>query len=166
MKRSSMQLCMNEWTPLRKAFLETLILTRKVKKFPSFLELGDSLSGLRRQLLYPDMTRSNPVHIITPYLSKVYPIINLPSTRRLQSGSWLPDCCMYVSRRNLSSENSVNFTFFDLIRPVTGGSPSQWPRSLRHELSSLSRTLGSWFRIPLNAWMSVCVYSVFVLFCV
>jgi hypothetical protein len=32
-------------------------------------------------------------------------------------------------------------------------SRSQWPRGLRHELSSL-------------AWMSVCVYSVFVFFCV
>jgi hypothetical protein len=43
---------------------------------------------------------------------------------------------------------------------------SQWLRGLRHELSSLARILGSWIRIPLMAWMSVCVYSVFVLFCV
>jgi hypothetical protein len=28
------------------------------------------------------------------------------------------------------------------------------------------RTMGSWVRIPLEACMSVCVYSVFVLFCV
>jgi hypothetical protein len=42
---------------------------------------------------------------------------------------------------------------------------SQWPRGLRHELSSLARTLGSCVRVPLEAWMSVCVYSVFVLFC-
>jgi hypothetical protein len=39
---------------------------------------------------------------------------------------------------------------------------SQWLRGLRHELSSLARTLGSWVRIPLQAWMSVCVYSVCV----
>jgi hypothetical protein len=32
---------------------------------------------------------------------------------------------------------------------------SQWPRGLRHELSSLARMLGSWVRIPLIAWMSV-----------
>jgi hypothetical protein len=31
----------------------------------------------------------------------------------------------------------------------------QWPRGLRHELSSLARTLGSWVRFPLKAWMSV-----------
>jgi hypothetical protein len=39
-------------------------------------------------------------------------------------------------------------------------------RGLTHELSSLARKLGSWVRIPLKAWMSVCFYSVFVLFCV
>jgi hypothetical protein len=41
---------------------------------------------------------------------------------------------------------------------------SQWPRGLRHEMSSPARTLGLWVRIPLKACMSVCVYSVFVLF--
>jgi hypothetical protein len=43
---------------------------------------------------------------------------------------------------------------------------SQWPRGLRHELSLLAQTLVSWVRIPLKAWMSVCVYSVFVISCV
>jgi hypothetical protein len=33
-------------------------------------------------------------------------------------------------------------------------------------MSSLARTLGSWVRIPLKAWMSVSVYSVFLLSCV
>jgi hypothetical protein len=45
-------------------------------------------------------------------------------------------------------------------------SRSQWPRGLRHELSSLAPTLGSWIRIPLNAWMSVCAFILCVLFCV
>jgi hypothetical protein len=40
-------------------------------------------------------------------------------------------------------------------------SRSQWPRSLRHELSSPARTLGTWVRIPLKAWMFV--MSVFIL---
>jgi hypothetical protein len=43
---------------------------------------------------------------------------------------------------------------------------SQWPRGLRHELSSPTPTLGSWVRISLEAGMSVCVYCVFVLLCV
>jgi hypothetical protein len=30
---------------------------------------------------------------------------------------------------------------------------SQWPRSLRKEMSSLARTLGSWDQIALKAWM-------------
>jgi hypothetical protein len=50
--------------------------------------------------------------------------------------------------------------------PVKINRRSQWPRGLRHEPSSPTRTLGSWVRIPLEAWMSVCVYFVFVLFCV
>jgi hypothetical protein len=41
--------------------------------------------------------------------------------------------------------------------PYRDSSRSQWPRSLRHELSLPARTLGSWVRIPLKAWMSVCV---------
>jgi hypothetical protein len=40
---------------------------------------------------------------------------------------------------------------------------SQWPHGLRHELSSLDQTLGSWVRIPLETWKSVCVHSVCVL---
>jgi hypothetical protein len=43
---------------------------------------------------------------------------------------------------------------------------SRWPRGLRCELSSLARTLGSWVRIPLKAWMSLCVYCVCVVLCV
>jgi hypothetical protein len=38
----------------------------------------------------------------------------------------------------------------------------QWPRGLRHELSSLARILGSWVRMPLKSWTCVCVDSVSV----
>jgi hypothetical protein len=41
---------------------------------------------------------------------------------------------------------------------------SEWPRDLRHELSTLARTLGSWVQIPLEEWMSACLYSVSVMF--
>jgi hypothetical protein len=44
--------------------------------------------------------------------------------------------------------------------------PSGQPRDIRHEMSSLTRTLGSWVRIPLKAWTFVCVYSLFELSCV
>jgi hypothetical protein len=39
-------------------------------------------------------------------------------------------------------------------------------RGLRHELSSFARTLRSWVRIQLKAWMSVCDYSVCAVLCV
>jgi hypothetical protein len=35
---------------------------------------------------------------------------------------------------------------------------SLWPRGLRHQQSSLARKLGSWVRIQLKAWMSVCAF--------
>jgi hypothetical protein len=34
---------------------------------------------------------------------------------------------------------------------------TQWPHGLRHEPSSPAGTLGSWVRIPLEAWISLCV---------
>jgi hypothetical protein len=37
-----------------------------------------------------------------------------------------------------------------VVVPITAA------RGLRHEPSSPARTLGSWVRIPLKAWMSVC----------
>jgi hypothetical protein len=40
------------------------------------------------------------------------------------------------------------------------------PPRLRHEPCSPARTLGSWVRIPLEAWMFVCVYSVCVVLCI
>jgi hypothetical protein len=54
----------------------------------------------------------------------------------------------------------------DLVTATDRLCRPQRPRGLKHETSSPARTLGSWVRIPLTAWMSVCVYSVFVLFCV
>jgi hypothetical protein len=64
--------------------------------------------------------------------------------------------------RNRSTTKLRNFTcyYFD-VKGEHGW--SQWPRGLRHELPSLARTLGSWARIPLKAWMfGVCMR----LFCV
>jgi hypothetical protein len=43
---------------------------------------------------------------------------------------------------------------------------SQWPRGLRHEMPFPAQTLGSWVRIPLEAWIFVCFYSVCVVLCV
>jgi hypothetical protein len=37
---------------------------------------------------------------------------------------------------------------------------SQWPRGLRHEMPSPAFTLGSWVRIPLEAWMFAFILSV------
>jgi hypothetical protein len=41
-------------------------------------------------------------------------------------------------------------------------SPSQWPRVLRHEMSPAAQTLGPLVRTPLEAGMSVPLFSVSV----
>jgi hypothetical protein len=68
-------------------------------------------------------------------------------TRQRQQIRWLALVCQVCTYLNTNS------------RP-------QWLRGLRHEPSSPTRTLGSSVRIPLKAWIPMCVYSVFVLFCV
>jgi hypothetical protein len=45
---------------------------------------------------------------------------------------------------------------------VTVCNRSQWQRGLKHESFSPVGTLEPWVRTPLEAWMSVCVYSMFV----
>jgi hypothetical protein len=44
-----------------------------------------------------------------------------------------------------------------------GSGLSRWPRRRRHEMSSLSRTLGSWVRIPLSVCALLsCVFVILV----
>jgi hypothetical protein len=50
-------------------------------------------------------------------------------------------------------EDTIIFVIKAPVNQLSGR--SQWPRSLRHEVYSLARTLGSWVRIPLEAWMPV-----------
>jgi hypothetical protein len=54
----------------------------------------------------------------------------------------------------------------DLGVTIDGVWIGEWTCGLRHELSSSARTLQSCVRIPLEVWVSVSIYSVFVLFCV
>jgi hypothetical protein len=62
--------------------------------------------------------------------------------------------------KNQMAEEVMILKYLENIVPSC---QSQWQCDLRHELPSTAQTLGSWVRIPLEAWMSVCVYSVFVL---
>jgi hypothetical protein len=52
------------------------------------------------------------------------------------------------------------------LEPVQDHTPLHWWTigvPITVAASSSAQTLGSWFRIPLQAWMSVCAYSVLVL---
>jgi hypothetical protein len=68
--------------------------------------------------------------------------------------------CKYIAASDWITETIAEMS--------TATSPicwSQWPRGRRHELSSLSRTLGSWVRIPLKVWMSVFYAFILCLCC-
>jgi hypothetical protein len=51
-----------------------------------------------------------------------------------------------------SNEGTSRLIFY-LIYGLHGR--SQWPRSLRHEMSSPVQTQGSWVRIPFQAWIFI-----------
>jgi hypothetical protein len=61
------------------------------------------------------------------------------------------NCTKHVNTHYVGKMQS----FFYIKAGGTYNYPSQWPRGLKHELSSLTRKLGSWVRIPLKTWMSV-----------
>jgi hypothetical protein len=78
-----------------------------------------------------------------------------PSNFRLQ----LPCVSSHDADRLCSLGHSGVHTFYMrspsserimFIWPIVVQGRSQWPRGLRHELSSLVRKLGSWVRIPLK----------------
>jgi hypothetical protein len=86
---------------------------------------------------------------------------------RMLGHPWITRRFVYSTAGQISS-SFVPSLFAVSVSYISGYSccRSQWLRSLRHEPSSPARTLGSWVRIPLKAWISVCFYSVFMLFCV
>jgi hypothetical protein len=79
-------------------------------------------------------------------------------TIRHWKGAKVKSSCIHLT----NNEASSNSQFILII------GQSQWSRCIRHKLTSLARTLGSWFRIPLKAWMfGVCMglFCVYVVLC-
>jgi hypothetical protein len=84
---------------------------------------------------------------------------------RALDGRVMAKWCLAVQRFNFTERCEFHLVFLAYIRNLAEEflfivaiyyfRRSQCPRCLRHELSSLSRTLGSWGRIPLKAWMFV-----------
>jgi hypothetical protein len=90
------------------------------------------------------------------------------SWRRLERTQLPVFFCMYRwnSSTSFSETDEENYWVINFHSLQEAHSRSQWPRGLRHDPSSPSRTLGPWVRILFKAWICVCVYSVFVLSCV
>jgi hypothetical protein len=77
--------------------------------------------------------------------------------------TWQP--CHFICRQENQAVSRMSVAGPSRYAPISSQQSgqtrrSQWPRGLRHEPSPPTRTLGSWVRIPLEAWMSVCIYSV------
>jgi hypothetical protein len=76
---------------------------------------------------------------------------------------WKKKATIYqTTRRYIPKHSKLHNHRWENIKPHTLKCRSQWPRSLRHEISSLARTLGSRIQISLKTRMFVYVYSVFV----
>jgi hypothetical protein len=69
----------------------------------------------------------------------------------------------YVDLVEVSEDRVINEI---LIRKKEHVCRSQLPRCIRHEMSLPVRTMGSWVRIPLKAWLSLCLSFVSVLPCI
>jgi hypothetical protein len=72
----------------------------------------------------------------------------------------------YFKRKNIFIYENIALLNSKVVWLYYLRSRWQWPRGLTHEPSPSTWTLGSWVRNPLEAGMSVCVYSMFMLFCV
>jgi hypothetical protein len=59
--------------------------------------------------------------------------------------------------RHIIEDNGVEYLIFIVFL-----SRLQWPRGVRHELSSSTRTLGAWVRIPLKALMFTFILCLYV----
>jgi hypothetical protein len=106
----------------------------------------------------PVLSQINPIHSLTRVLFKIHFNIVFPLTYTC-----------YLSRSRFPIKHLYTLSDHHLCYISNPSHPqiwwrrsSQWPRGLRREPYSPARILGSWFWIPLEAWTSVCVYSVFV----
>jgi hypothetical protein len=98
---------------------------------------------------------------------------NVFGTRNIDAECWqktsrskYKTLCHHTKFYSVCTLLSVAHTFWGEYLDLRENQPITVAARSKHELSSLAQTLGSWVRIPLEAWMSVCGYSVFVLSCV
>jgi hypothetical protein len=84
---------------------------------------------------------------------------------RSSGRNWTSLCVIATVKRSHYWLGELILRSFYFQKRNTENHLSQWQRVLRHEPSSIARTMRSVVRIRLTAWMSVWVYSVFV-FCV
>jgi hypothetical protein len=93
--------------------------------------------------------------------------ILVPKIRALKMGLEKQDSDFFNNRIDPCTTFLICGLFNDAVNisdSVASNADHSGPRGLRHEPSSPARTLGSWVRIPLKAWMCVCVF-ILCLYC-
>jgi hypothetical protein len=103
-------------------------------------------------------TKFNPIPVsnLGDRKSSFCHVLNFPLVSSLLSSNivlWSLFAIAYGIRSSLKTEDRGSLCFFFSI--VSLRSRFQWLRGLRLVWSWTARTLGSWFRIPLKAWMCV-----------
>jgi hypothetical protein len=88
------------------------------------------------------------------------------STCCLLHAGFLLDLFLQAEDGSIMSLWNADWLSLDYIMLCLRRHWSQWPCALRHELSSLTRTLGLWVQIPLMAWMFVYLFCICVVLCV
>jgi hypothetical protein len=125
----------------------------------------------------PRLQNNVTIFSFVPYLFRKPPQVINDVTEYADSGvSHASKCSKFVevvvgiSRKFLNTVSAGSLD--NKIRRLTGqflyffpSRRSQWPRDLRHVLSSTSRILGTRVRIPIGTWMCVCVFLCCVVLC-
>jgi hypothetical protein len=146
-----------------------VVLSTRYKFFPDLIFCGDWSSHGKRILIMKLAASSVPIRslwnisIILNYSTvlRLLRVLALFAERKTDWALAIFVCVFVPVGKNKNAQNSKSA----VARYSRRACRSHWPRDLRHEMSSLPQTLWAWVRIPLEAWVSVCVFSVYV-FCV
>jgi hypothetical protein len=158
----------------RPIMVSTILMGEIYKDYSAFKTSTDTCRGLSWAFIrvYFKQERKGDIqwHILSIFISinGLFAIshTSLAVTFFYFAYKYLSQSLIQYRLQNIQSQKFFPFVSLNFINTAIHECWSRWPRGLRHKLSSFARTLVSWVRIPLEAWMSVCVYSTSVLSCV
>jgi hypothetical protein len=136
-------------------------LSSNLSLYVPHMSIPDARQEIQRPLLHlfqlEGLSQRGGNGLRTP--NSIFPHLYIEHT-----GHTLPWHTLYIVRRRISLGSAgISISLFSKWQPLRAQCcQSQPPRCLRHVPPSPGQTLGSLVRVSLKAWMSVSVYSVFV----